>query len=611
MSTKSIQSAEIPSHIFHQIAAERADTGLIIQTLEGRVLWANDAYYRTMKLQPEDVIGQHPLNFAFGTNDKLSDEEIANFRFNPEDYEHETNVIRKNVRGDGTTILLHITLSFYPSETDASYAVLVAREVTQDVAREKEMQEANERLKYIAAHDCLTDVANRSELTRLLDQMLTDASTNGSQIGVMHVDLDRFKEINDTHGHSAGDAVLKTVANRFQKHIRKNDFVARVGGDEFVVVCGNISDLVELKQIANALIAAMEEPVAWNGANLVCGISIGVALSNREVQSVEELLLKSDFALYDAKKTGRGRVALYNHSLHEKYAFETELATDLKVAVRNKDIRFHFQPIVGAIENDVRGLETLVRWNHPKYGMLSPASFLPIAQHIGIMADIDFLAIDAALDLKLRINKVGFGAVRVSINASAELLMNPQFVDHLCAGLDGRGLNRDSIVIEVLETVVFRKQEGDISYFEVLEQLSKAGIRVVLDDFGSGNAGLAQLSKLNVSGLKTDISLIDNLLTDRATELVYTALINLCHDLDLHVVTEGVETEAQAQRVADIGSESMQGFWFTHPLQESKIIDWLRANCQSVTRRSQRRQLDLQLNGGQKRADTQSAHPRD
>ncbi|MEM8541975.1 MAG: EAL domain-containing protein [Pseudomonadota bacterium] len=594
MLPKSIQSADNRSHIFHQIAAERADTGLIIQTLEGRVLWANDAYYRTMKLHPKDVIGQHPLNFAFGPSERLSDEEIANFRFNPEDYEHETNVIRKNVRGDGVTILLHVTLSFYPSTANASYAVLVAREVTQDVAREEEMRNANERLKHIAAHDNLTDVANRSELTRLLDQMLTDASADGSQIGVMHVDLDRFKEINDTHGHSAGDAVLKTVANRFQKHVRKNDFVARVGGDEFVVVCGNINNLAELKQIANALISAMEEAIPWNGANLVCGISIGVALSNPEVQSVEELLLKSDFALYDAKKSGRCRVALYNQNLHEKYAFETELAVDLKLAVQNNSISFHFQPIVGAVESDVRGLETLVRWNHPKYGMLAPASFLPIAQHIGIMADIDFLAIDAALDLKLRINRQGFEAVWLSINASPELLINPDFMDYLCAALDKRGLGRESIVIEVLETVVFRKKDGETGYFKILERLAEAGIRVVLDDFGSGNAGLAQLSKLNVSGLKTDLSLIDNLLSDRATELVYTALINLCHDLDLHVVTEGVETEALAQRVSDIGSASMQGYWWTHPLPENEITGWLRANCQTSTRRLKQGSLELQ-----------------
>lgn len=593
MSSKPNQSAENPSHIFHQIAAERADTGLIIQTLEGKVLWANSAYYRTMKLDPKDVLGQHPLNFAFGPGERLSDEEIAKFRFNPQDFEHETNVIRKNVRGDGTTILLHVTLSFYPNTANASYAVLVAREVTQDVAREEEMRKANARLKHIAAHDNLTDVANRAELTRLLDEMLNDASTDGSQIGVMHIDLDRFKEINDTHGHSAGDAVLKTLANRLQQHVRRNDFVARVGGDEFVVVCGDINNLAELQQIANALITAMGKAIPWNGASLNCGISIGVALSNDEVQSVEELLVKSDFALYDAKKSGRGRVALYNQNLHEKYAFETELAADLKLAVSNNSISFHFQPIVGAIEGDIRGLETLVRWNHPKYGMLSPASFLPIAQHIGIMADIDFLAIEAALDLKQRINSKGYRSVKISINASPELLMHPRFIDRVCIALDKRDLSRDSIVIEVLETVVFRKQDGETGYIKILERLSEAGISVVLDDFGSGNAGLAQLSKLNVTGLKTDISLIENLLADKATELVYTALINLCHDLNLHVVTEGVETESQAQRVADIGSESMQGYWFTHPLPEKEVLDWLRANSQSASRSKNQARREL------------------
>lgn len=581
--TNDLKTRENSSHIFHQIAADRADTGLIIQTMQGVVLWANQAYYDTMKLHPKDVIGKHPLNFAFAEKDKFGPEEIANFRFDPHNIEDETNVVRKNVRGDGKTVLLHLTLSFFPDADNAKYAVLVAREVTKEVARERELHRTNAKLKHIAAHDNLTDVANRSSLNLLLEKKLAETPANGSQIGVMHIDVDRFKEINDTHGHTAGDAVLKEIATRLRKNVRKADFVARVGGDEFVVVCTNIRELSGLQKISDGLIAAMDEPIACNEINLICGISIGVALTNERVKTVEDILVQSDFALYDAKKTGRGRVALYNQNLHEKYSFETQLSADLKSAIKNKTISFHFQPILGSLDREVQALETLVRWKHPKYGMLPPSAFLPIAQHVGVMADIDFLAIEAALDLKLQLNASGHQSVQVTINASPELLIHAEFLERLINALDSRGLDRGSILIEVLETVVLRNQDDDSSYFAVLEGLSKAGIDVVLDDFGSGNAGLAQLSKLKVKGLKTDISLIENLLADRATELVFTALVNLCHDLGLHVTAEGVESEELAGRVAAIGAEAMQGYCFTHPLPEADILTWLAANSAPKT----------------------------
>ncbi|MEM1365044.1 MAG: EAL domain-containing protein [Pseudomonadota bacterium] len=565
---------DISDGVFHRIAADRADTGLIIQTLDGIVVWANPAYLKMMKLRSDQVVGQSPLRFAFAPEDRLSEEEIDAFRFDPYNYVDETEVVRKNIRGDGTRILLNITLSFYPSAKNAQYAVIVAREVTQEIARENKLRETNARLNYIASHDSLTNVANRDQLSRSLGEMLKEAATENTQFGVMHIDLDRFKEINDTHGHSAGDAVLKAVAERLQSNVRGEDLVARVGGDEFVVVCANIQHLEQLQNIGNSFLKAVEDPILWNGSNLHCGLSIGVALSDASSDSIEDILTKSDFALYDAKSSGRGRVALYNQELHEKYAFESVLAVDLKSAVAKKDIGFKFQPIVDAATGKTCAFETLVRWEHPKYGPLAPASCLPTAQHIGVMADIDFMAIEAALDLKCQINECGFETVKVAVNASAEVLSHPLFVDRLCQAIDQRGLLRDSIIVEILETVVFQ-DAGSNGYSEVLERISQAGMNVVLDDLGSGNIGLAQLSKLKVTGIKTDKSLVDNITNDRAAEAVYRALVNLCFELGLKVTTEGIESKEQAFTVAQIGTQTMQGYWYGHALANDDAIDHL------------------------------------
>jgi len=575
-------TAERQDAAFHRITAEQAETGLVVQTLDGWVVWANPAYLRIQNRTAEEVIGNHPFIFAMSPDQRPSDEDIAQFRFDPDNYAHETDVIRENVRGDGSRLSVHISLSFHETADGEMLAVLACRDVTEEIERKEELEAVAEELAFTAAHDVLTGTANRAELGRFVEAALAEAKEDQSRIGLMHIDLDKFKDVNDTHGHSAGDALLVTVADRIRNHVRKKDLVARIGGDEFVVVCPALHSLSELKDIANALITAVALPVPWQNTNLSCNVSIGAALSDEAVKTADDMLVQSDFALYDVKRSGRGRVATYNHELHQRHMYEMELAGDLQIAVKNGSLCFHYQPIVCAETGCIRAVETLVRWDHPKHGILSPATFLPIAQATGLMAAIDYLAIDAALDMKKRMNAAHHEKAKVSINASPELLSDPEFLTRICFAIDCRGLDRDSLIVEVLETVVFQNNDGDTLYVPLLKDIADAGLLTVLDDFGSGNAGLAHLSRLTIAGIKVDISLIENLLTDTRVEKIFTALVNLCHALDLRVTTEGIETAEEAVKVTTIGSHTMQGYWIARPMPANDLLDWLDAHKPSA-----------------------------
>ncbi|WP_342076809.1 EAL domain-containing protein [Yoonia sp. SS1-5] len=564
--------------LFHRICADRADVGLLIKTLDGIVVWANPAYLEIMKRTRDEVIGQSPLSYAFPEDQRPSPEEIANFRYNPADFDHETNVIRENVRGDGAKIMVHVKTSFYYDDDNVPFAVLVCRDVTLEVAREEELNAAAEKLRYKAAYDDLTSAANRAELKRFMDAALEQARATGRQVGFLHLDLDKFKQINDTHGHAAGDAVLRAVAARVRKEIRKEDLLARVGGDEFVVVCPGLETLDDVKAIGNALVRVMRPPVLWQDQELSIAISVGAALSSIATKSADDMLIQADFALYDVKRSGRGRVAAYNQKLHARHTDQTELAADFRHAIQRGQLTFHFQPIVELLSGKVHGLETLARWNHPVRGLLRPTDFLAVARSVGMMADVDFLAMDAACKMKSRLNQTGYRDMRVGFNASSDALSHPQFQDRLTKTARDQGVAPREIVIEVLETVVFQSRHGDTPFVRALHDLHAAGYAAFLDDFGSGHAGLAHIPKLSIDGVKIDRSLTADLLTDHATERIMLALVNLCQELHLKVIIEGIETHAQALKLQTMGADAVQGHWLSPPVEMDQVIPWLDAN---------------------------------
>lgn len=560
---------------FFRMAAEYASDGIVIQDMRGRILWPNPAYCRIVGRPRDLIVGRNPLEFAIPPDQRPTKEEIAAFRYSRSDPSFGRLQLFRNMRQDGELFWNQISFNFRADATGRDHAIVVCRDVTEQIEQEERLRRTTRELEFRAGHDTLTRLANRNRLMQFTEAALAEPGAAGGRVGMLHVDLDKFKEINDTHGHAAGDRLLCHVATLLREGVRSGDMVARVGGDEFVVACPGLGDLAELRRIAGALIRILPRPVEWNERMIATSASIGAALSPVRGADAETLLVQADFALYEAKHRGRNRVAVYDEALHERHMLQQSRAGELREAIELEALEVHFQPKMDTATGRVSGFETLVRWRHPSEGLISPDGFLSIAGDLGLMAEADLSSMAKALEMKSRLDWGGHPGLDIAFNASAELLLHRDFVPLLVSGVESRGIRRNEVTIEVLETTVFGDLSEESPQSAVIADLRDAGFHVVLDDFGTGFAGLAHLAQLPVSGVKIDRALAGAVLRDLPSERITRAIVDLCRDLDLEVVAEGVETADVASHLAEIGCHRLQGYWLSRPIAGDAVLDWL------------------------------------
>ena len=558
-----------------RLAVEHASDGIVIQELDGRIVWTNPGYCAIMGRTAEEMVGLNPLSFALPPEDRPDPETIAAFRYVPGDPAANRLQLFRNMRKDGTVFWNQISVSIRTDAAGRQNAILVCRDVTEQIEREERLREAGEQLRYRAAHDLMTGLANRTEAMRIAQRQLRIAAMDASHLGMLHIDLDKFKEINDTHGHAAGDEILGHVAEILRRCVRGGDTVARVGGDEFVVLCPGLENLPDLRRIAAGIIRELRTPIDWQDRQLSCGASIGAALSAGDDCDADTLLLQADFALYEAKRSGRNRVAVYDEELHQRHLLEQRRAAELREAIEFEALETWFQPKMDLETGLVSGFETLIRWQHPTEGLLAPGAFLDIAGDLGMLGEADISSMLKALEMKHRLDWGGHRGLDIAFNASSDLLAHPNFVPLLVNGVESRGIRRDEVTIEVLETTVFGNLSERSLPSMVIGDLAEAGFNVVLDDFGTGYAGLAHLASLPVTGVKIDRSLITGLLDDPTSEKIIRAIIDLCRELRLSTVAEGVETMDAALRLKALGCDTLQGYWLSRPIAGASVVPWL------------------------------------
>ena len=422
-----------------------------------------------------------------------------------------------------------------------------------------------------ALHDPLTGLANRTLLLDRLKEAQQRSRRAGGDVAVLFLDLDRFKVINDSMGHEAGDRLLIAVADRIAAALRPTDTAARFGGDEFVVLCEDLNGPVEAMAVAERLIASLSGPFALLNHQLFISASVGVAVAHADDDPVA-LLRDADAAMYEAKAKGPARSELFDTRMRERAVVRLELESDLRQAIQSRELDVHYQPNVRLRDEGVVGLEALVRWTHPERGEIPPDEFIPLAEETGLIIPLGAWVIETAcrqLADWTRRECVGAGDLYVAVNLSPHQLNHAGLVSHVAAVLMMTGVSPRSLCLEVTESALLDDLHGAR---EVLERLRRIGVRIALDDFGTGYSSLSYLQMLPVDMLKLDRSFVARLSTDPRDRAILAGMVDLAHALDLTVVAEGVETAEQLADLRAMHCDQVQGFHYFMP-QPAEELD--------------------------------------
>jgi diguanylate cyclase (GGDEF)-like protein len=427
-----------------------------------------------------------------------------------------------------------------------------------------EQRQSEVKIEYMAHHDSLTDLANRVLLNERLEQALGHRIHREEIVAVHHLDLDQFKAVNDTFGHLAGDKLLKVVAGRLRGLVRDTDTIARMGGDEFVIVQGPIRDPAEATSLAQRIIALMSEPYDIDGHQAVIGASIGIAVGPGDGLRPDKLLRNADLALYRAKGDGRGQFRFFEPAMDQQMQARRVLEQDLRKALAAGEFVLHYQPVVNLASNEISGFEALIRWNHPEKGMVAPATFIPLAEEIGFIVPIGEWVIRQACTTAA----LWPADLHVAVNISAVQFRSPGLMQVIVGALAASGLHPTRLEIEITESVLLQNKETTL---ELLHQLRALGVRIAMDDFGTGYSSLTYLQCFPFDKIKIDRSFVKDITENTGSLNIVRAVAALANGMGMTATAEGVETSEQLDKITSEGCTEMQGYLFSKPLPAGDI----------------------------------------
>lgn len=435
-----------------------------------------------------------------------------------------------------------------------------------------------QRLEHLSLHDALTGLPNR----RFVDQMISQPPRPDPQdrLILIHIDLDRFKEINDTKGHAGGDMVLQTTASRLAEMTGPNDVAARIGGDEFVFASWSSDPEPKATELARQIVDALQQTIFIDGAGYVVGASVGVAWERARDRDLGQLLLNADLALYEAKKAGRGRAAVFTEELRSAAIHSKELADDFNQALDRDELVAFFQPQFNAVTLDIAGVEALARWNHPRKGVLGPDKFLDAAEKLGRTGDMDRLILQKALFELTRWDGLGMQIPRVSVNISARRLAQPSLLTELSELPIAKG----RLCFELLETISFDDLQPALS--EIIPTIKALGIEIEIDDFGTEHASIVSLLRFEPRRLKIDREIIKPIIASPSQRRLVSSIIEIGRSQNIDIVAEGVETMEHAKILKDLGCHLLQGYALARPMTSDQLIEFCRMKGKGTAKAS-------------------------
>ncbi|MDY0745947.1 EAL domain-containing protein [Paucibacter sp. R3-3] len=438
----------------------------------------------------------------------------------------------------------------------------------------KMARQAAHQAEILAHTDVLTGLANRTQLAKLMAQTLTEAKRDKHSAGVLFMDLDRFKNINDTLGHEAGDMVLRAVAERLRMCLGPNEYVARLGGDEFVVVVGTVETPKALACVARRILTAVAHPVYIGSQELRVTSSIGISVFPRDGSEQQTLKKNADIALYRAKEEGRNGYAFYSPDLNphsiERLAFESEL----RRAIGQGQLSVHYQPKAEPGSGHVSGVEALVRWIHPTMGNVPPSRFIPIAEETGLIVELGRWVLEQACRQQVAWKTSGIADVVMAVNLSMRQFNDPGLLDDVRRIIDETGIAPDQLELEITESLLMHNVASGMP---LLHELKRIGLRLAVDDFGTGYSSLANLKRFPIDTLKIDRAFVNDLEGNDEDQAIVQAILSMARSLGLRTVAEGVETSAQWDFLRDRACDEIQGFLFSRPMPADALVPLLRA----------------------------------
>jgi len=449
------------------------------------------------------------------------------------------------------------------------------RELEDDVvAKTEKLKKQSEQMSHLAHYDSLTSLPNRLHFEKRLQEAIMQAKENEQELGVLFLDLDRFKEINDSYGHDVGDLLLQKITQRLSAVIREGDIVARLGGDEFTIIVHNTSELA-LAKIAKKIIYEIQKVIKIDNIELFVTFSIGLSLYPRDGESPEALLKYADTAMYKVKEEGKNGYQFYDFSMTELTMGRLALQNSLREAIRLMQFEPYYQPKIDSRSGKVVGLEALVRWNHPQRGMVPPLEFIPYAQELGLIVEIDTIMLYATLKQVKEWHKDGIKTGRLSLNISSKQLEDFSCVESFKRAISSIDFETKYLELEVTESQIMQNQANAV---EVLDYIKKLGVHVSLDDFGTGYSSLAYLKNLPVDTLKIDRSFIQDIPRDENDVAIIKTIIALAENLKLDLIAEGVETYEQKEFLQKEGCYKIQGYYYSKPLNAKECREYLLAH---------------------------------
>ena len=532
--------------------------------LKGNFTFCNDLLANALGLSRKDLLGRNFREFAkkdeFPSISRLFNEIFATGK-STRNYSYEFT--------RGNAAIAHIEFSFFPKKSRMG-RIVGFRGVGHDIT---ERRRAEDRIRFFATHDGLTGLPNRLMFSQLLNHAIESAKHHKRRLAVFFIDLDRFKIINDTMGHEAGDILLQQISLRFKQTVRSADIVGRMGGDEFMILIEEVHELDQVAEVAHRVLANVMKPIELLGEECRITASLGISIYPKDGEDEQSLMKNADIAMYFAKEEGKNNYQFYSKNIRTLSVERLAIETNLRLALERNELSLHYQAKFDFKTNVISGVEALLRWQNPELGTVTPMQFIPVAEETGLIIPIGKWVLRTACAQNVAWQKQGLPPVCISMNLSPRQVEDDNLLNDIRSALKDTGMASQLLELEISESMVMHNPTHMIS---VLTKIKDMGVRLAIDDFGTSYSSLAQIKHFPFDTLKVDRSFIRNISEDAEDKAIAKAIIAMGKTLSLTVVAEGVETMEEMDFLKENSCDEMQGYYFSKPLMPEHFAELMR-----------------------------------